>query len=211
MTGAHSSRRTSVSRRSLAVGAALVAATTSLSASTAEVPRWRTTQGDLRVTCPLTVGGSFEARTSALTGTLSLAGTEPPSFDGAISVDLRQLTTGIDLRDRHMRDSYLETGKGAAYEAAVLSALRLGKGTIETAQGRLPFAGTLTLHGVERQLAGEAEVRRDGSNVRISASFPIALSDFGIPKPQYLGVGVKNEVQVKVALTASPDTAGAPR
>ena len=40
----------------------------------------------------------------------------------------------------------------------------------------------------------------------MEASFLVKLADFGIPKPQYLGVGVKSEVQVKVTLTGTPAT-----
>jgi hypothetical protein len=35
----------------------------------------------------------------------------------------------------------------------------------------------------------------------------VTLADFAIPKPQYLGVGLKNDVQVKVSLNATTDSA----
>lgn len=37
--------------------------------SEAQTRAWTTRTGDVRVTCPLTVGGTFEARTTALQGT----------------------------------------------------------------------------------------------------------------------------------------------
>ena len=40
----------------------------------------------------------------------------------------------------------------------------------------------------------------------MEASFTVKLADFGIRSPQYLGVGVKSEVQVRVGLTATPVT-----
>ena len=79
----------------------------------------------------------------------------------------------------------------------------------ETFQGHTVFTGTLQLHGTKNKVEGVATIRREGSRVRVEAGFPVALADFGIPKPQYLGVGVKSTVQVKVALTAIPE--GAPR
>jgi hypothetical protein len=48
-----------------------------LPGGTAETPRWRATEGEVRVICPLTVGGSFEARTAALGGVLAVAAAEP--------------------------------------------------------------------------------------------------------------------------------------
>jgi polyisoprenoid-binding protein YceI len=177
----------------------------------AETPRWRATQGEVRVICPMTVGGSFDAKTAALDGVLATASDKPPAFDGSLRVDLRTLSTGIDLRDEHLRAKYLEVGKGPAYEAAVLADLHLGQGALDTLSGRTSFTGTLALHGTTRPVAGQAEIHRDGAAVRVTASFPLTLTDYGIAKPQYLGVGVRNEVQVKVSLVAVPEPAGAAR
>jgi hypothetical protein len=40
--------------------------------------------------------------------------------------------------------------------------------------------------------------------VDLQATFPVTLSEFGIARPAYLGVGVADVVQVKVALSAQP-------
>jgi len=158
----------------------------------------------VRVVCPLTVGGSFEARATSFSGTVALAAPRPAAFAGDLKVDLRTLDTGIDLRNQHMRENYLEVGKGEGYEAAVLSDIRLGDVDATTFQGRTPFTGTLLLHAARKAVTGEAEIRRDGSDVRVAANFPVRLDDFGIPPPRYLGVGVKNEVQVKTSFVATP-------
>lgn len=169
---------------------------------------WQVARGDVRVVCPMTVGGSFEAKTSALTGTLVLTAARPAAFSGTLAVDLRSLDSGIGLRNEHLRDNYLEVGKGDGYQQAVLSDLRL-EGDAATVQGRTGFSGRLRLHGTTREVKGQADVHRDGGSVRVDASFPVTISDYGIPKPQYLGVGVRNEVQVKVSLVATPAAAAA--
>jgi polyisoprenoid-binding protein YceI len=56
----------------------------------------------------------------------------------------------------------------------------------------------LLVHGTRKPVSGQIQVTRTGSDVRIDASFPVNLPDFGIPEPRYLGVGVKDQVQVKV-------------
>lgn len=173
---------------------------------------WKVGGGEVRVVCPLTVGGSFEARTISLTGKLSLTTAHPPAFAGELVVDLRTLDTGIDLRSEHMRTQYLEVGRGPGFEAAVLSDLALGDVDVDTFRGRTTFSGNLQLHGAKKAIRGDATIRREGGAVRVEASFPIKLADFGIPSPQYLGVGVRSEVQVKVALTSTPETPeGSPR
>jgi polyisoprenoid-binding protein YceI len=165
---------------------------------------WRIGRGEVRVVCPLTVGGSFEAKTTSLSGTLALETARPAAFVGGLSVDLRTLDTGIGLRNAHLRDNYLEVGKGPLFERAVLSEIRLAGGEAEAFEGRSGFTGSLWLHGRSRPISGHAELRREGSSVRVEASFPVTLDDYGIEKPRYLGVGVKSVVQVKVSLTATP-------
>ena len=166
----------------------------------ADPPSWRVVQGDVRILCPMTVGGGFEIRTSALVGTLALAGSRPTALGGELVVDLSALQTGIALRDTHLRDSYLEVGKGQGFEKAVLSGLNLGDVDPGTFEGRTAFTGDLALHGTKVQVKGDAEIRREGSSFRVSATFPVRISYHGIPKPQYLGVGVRDEVLVKVTL-----------
>jgi polyisoprenoid-binding protein YceI len=174
------------------------------SAVAGESLSWRVVQGDVRVACPLTVGGSFEAKTTSLTGTVTLAASQSAAFAGDLSVDLRTLDTGIDLRNHHLRDNYLEVEKGESFDRAILSHIHLGDVDPGSFQGKTRFTGDFLLHGTKKTIEGEAEIRREGRAVRVEASFPIAVSDFGIAKPQYLGVGVKNEVKVMVTLLAEP-------
>jgi polyisoprenoid-binding protein YceI len=149
------------------------------------------------------IGGSFEARSRALSG--SLTG-EPGSgaFAGSLAVDLRTLDTGIGLRNDHMRDRYLEVHKGEGYDHAVLSDVRLANPAVEASGGTSPFTAALQLHGLTRPIAGEARLSSRGSDVRVEASFPLDLTEFGIESPRYLGVGVRDQVTVRVTFTAAP-------
>jgi polyisoprenoid-binding protein YceI len=163
--------------------------------------QWDVERGEVRVVCPLTVGGSFEAHTREVKGRLSLARSHPTTLEGGLAVELRTLETGISLRDEHLREKYLEISRGEGYDKAALSNLVVGETDPDTFQGRTPFTATLDLHGVSKTISGQAEVRRTGPSVRVEASFTLSLSQFGIPEPRYLGVGVKEDVQVKVLLT----------
>jgi polyisoprenoid-binding protein YceI len=164
---------------------------------------WTIASGDVRVTCPLTVGGSFEARTMSLSGTLA-ADAAAPTLKGELSVDLSTLDTGISLRNEHLRDNYLEVGKGSGYDRAVLSSIDIGSLATGIRDGSRPFSARLRLHGKEQPISGRATLNRRGDSVRVEASFPVRLADFGIPDPRYLGVGVGKEVTVRVTFTANP-------
>jgi len=185
---------------------ALVALALSLAvprAQAGEAGSWSVVSGEVRVVCPMTVGGIFQAQTGAIRGKVTL-GPSAEAFGGDVSVDLATLDTGIGLRNEHLRNKYLEVGRGPAYNRAVLSDIRLGDGDPRSVQGKTHFTGTFLLHGTKGKVAGPATVRQEGKTVRVEASFPVTVSAFGIEKPQYLGVGVKDQVTVNVSLVAEP-------
>lgn len=164
---------------------------------------WNVTGGDVRARCRLTVGGSFDAVTSAISGTLRSDAADAASYPGALRVDLATLDSGIGLRNSHLRDNYLEVERGPEFRHAVLSGIRLedplpaGAGNHETA-----FAATLSLHGVRIAVEGDAELRRRNERIEVEATFPVSLEAFDIPPPRYLGVGVRDEVEITVAFDA---------
>ena len=170
--------------------------------SEAQTRAWTTRTGDVRVTCPLTVGGTFEARTTALQGTLSIA-SAASVFAGELSVELDTLDTGISLRNRHMLDNYLEVHKSEGFETAVLSNIDVGALTSGVPEGKHRFTARLRLHGTTQPVEGQATMSTRQSSVRVDASFPIRISDYGIADPRYLGIGVKNEVSIHVVFVAN--------
>ena len=158
---------------------------------------WGVGSGEVVVVCPLTVGGSFEARTQSVSGQLAVDPAQPSHLTGEIAVDLKTLDTGIGLRNTHMRENYLEVSKGDGFDRAVLSEIVV-KGDAASVTGATTFAATLLVHGTRKPVSGQARISRAGADVRVDASFPVNLPDFGISQPRYLGVGVKDQVQVKV-------------
>jgi polyisoprenoid-binding protein YceI len=128
-------------------------------------------------------------------------------IEGSIEFDLNTLETGIELRDRHMKEQYLHT---ARFPRAVLKLEHMdAKPLTDSSAGSvsLPFRGVLSLHGVERPVGGEARVSQSGSRVGTVATFEIQLGDFGIEVPKYLGIAVAEKVQVKVAFSALVESA----
>lgn len=162
---------------------------------------WRVEQGEVRVICPMTIGGSFDATTTALSGTLAAGAGGTRTLDGSLAVDLRTLDTGIGLRNDHLRGNYLEVEKGPQFGTATLSAIGLGGLDPSAPAGRGTFTGSLTLHGVTQPVTGQVEVRQTGAGLQVRASFPVALMAYGIRKPRYLGIGVKDTVEVEVAFS----------
>lgn len=162
---------------------------------------WRVERGDVSVKCPMTIGGSFDAKTAALTGTVNANG--GAALDGSLAVDLRSLDTGISLRNDHLREKYLEVDKGSGFDRAVLSNITLNGVNTAAPEGKGSFSASLALHGVTKTVSGPVEVRKANTGLRVKASFPVNLPDYNIAEPRYLGVGVKDTVQVDVAFTTT--------
>ncbi len=112
-----------------------------------------------------------------------------------ITVPLANVSTGISLRDRHMKEKYLEVPK---YPAATLT---IARGALkfprdgEKAASEVP--GTLALHGQTRPVSVHYEATDAGATFDAHGSFHVNMNDFGISVPVYLGVTVKPDVDVR--------------
>lgn len=128
---------------------------------------------------------TIDGKGAAATGTINQAGGK---VEGKFSCDLSKLETGIALRDRHMREKYLEVGKYPKAE------LVLDQTTVPATGGTFPWTGKLTLHGQTKPVSGTATA----SGANFSATFTVTLSDYGVDIPAYLGVTVAKDVTVTV-------------
>jgi polyisoprenoid-binding protein YceI len=159
---------------------------------------YRISGGEVTVLCPLTVGGSFEAKTKTLSGEIAPAADQSGAVSGTLKVELQTLETGIGIRDRHMRNNYLEVEK-PGFSTATIDDIR-----VEKLDGKTTFTGVLSLHGQKKKISGAADLQQRDGSIKVQAQFALKVSDFEIPAPTYLGVGVRDEIQIKVALTATP-------
>lgn len=113
-------------------------------------------------------------------------------------VPLDTLKTGIDLRDRHMREKYLETGKFPFATLVVDKAtLKLPEADGQTVQAK--GKGQFTVHGVTREQAFAYTAQRAGGVDQITATFRTNFRDHGVSVPSYLGITVKPEIDVEVS------------
>jgi len=174
-----------------------IALMTAAAAPAGAADAYKVSSGEITVMCPLTVGGSFEAKTKNLSGDVTPASDEQGAVRGALKVELQTLATGISIRDRHMKDNYLEVAKGPEFATAIIDDIR-----VEKLEGKTVFTGMLSLHGQKRKVTGAAELQEKDGKIRVQAQFPVKVSEFEIPAPTYLGVGVRDEIQVKVSLLA---------
>ena len=149
----------------------------------------------------------FEGVTKRIDGyvLLDAAGLAPASGGEAtevyLEVDLGSLDTGIGLRDRHMRDRYLEVGK---YPYATFA----GKVTRREAGGadtvRVTAHGLLTIHGVARPRELTCAVVSNGAGYRARCAFEVLLSDHQIDIPKVMFLKLANEIGLELDFAVIP-------
>jgi polyisoprenoid-binding protein YceI len=138
---------------------------------------------------------------SGVTGQLKVEGTK---VTGDFNFPLNQFGTGIGLRDKHMKEKYLETGK---YPLAhlVIDQVQVSK-NIEAngfRQKQVPFSGNLTLHGITHSVSGTMDVSTADSATKGDVQFELKIADYNIQVPKYLGVTVADNVQIIVHAEAT--------
>lgn len=128
----------------------------------------------------LTPAGDFKAKGDELKGFATQEGSAVKAEN--IIVPLKNLKTGVPLRDKHMKEKYLQVDKFP--DAVLVSAEgKDGKGK-----------GRIKIKNIEKEIAGTYKV--EGG--QLMADFPLKLSDFGITGIKYMGIGVDDEMKIHV-------------
>ena len=112
--------------------------------------------------------------------------------------------SGNFARDGNARFTVFDTGEfptatleGTLPLPAPLTGLEASGTAAET------FSGTLTLHGVTRDVSFPVEVSRDGVQATATGSFAVLLSDYEMTRPNLFGVVVEDKVELSVSLTGT--------
>jgi polyisoprenoid-binding protein YceI len=111
-----------------------------------------------------------------------------------VVVNLRDLETGISLRDNHMREKYLEVEKypeaTLVVPAAQVAWPEDGKSTEGTAKG------TFTVHGVSKEISFKYKIGNAGGTYTVEGEAPVNFKDHGVNVPSYMGITVKPDITI---------------
>jgi polyisoprenoid-binding protein YceI len=119
--------------------------------------------------------------------------------DGNLVVDvpLANLTTGIALRDQHMKEKYLETGKFPSAALTVARAALKMPAVGASLQADVP--ATVTIHGQTKPLTIHYAATGEAGGFSVDGAFHVKMNEFGIAMPIYASVTVKPDVEVKAS------------
>lgn len=149
---------------------------------------------------------TFGGKTRAVSGSVSLdpAGLAD-SIDVQVNVDMSTLDTGIDMRNKHMRENHLETEK---YPQATFRGGRLSKlSATSLAEGQTVsgiIVGEMELHGVKKPMEAPIDLTLHKGALHVVSRFKIKLPDYNIARPQFLVMKLDEVQSVTVDLEARP-------
>lgn len=142
------------------------------------------------------------------------------SAKARFEVDLASIKTGIEMRDSHMRDNFLETGK---FPKAVFELTKVDSASINKLENqkevKLLLLGNFSLHGVTKPITipatityysenDQTKARADGDLMHIAVNFDLLLGDYGIKRPQMLFMKLDETQKISIDMIAS--TAASP-
>ncbi|HSJ67014.1 MAG TPA: YceI family protein [Anditalea sp.] len=159
--------------------------------STAGAQEFKTKNGNVEFLSKAALN-EFNGKSSNLNGLVDLDKNLIDFF-----VDLNTLKTGIGLRDRHMRENYLETKKFpfAEFTGKIESGADLKIGDSKEVIAR----GKFKIHGVERNISVPGTITRiNKDEIKLEAMFQLLLSDYKIDVPKVVFYELAEEQQVSI-------------
>jgi polyisoprenoid-binding protein YceI len=118
-----------------------------------------------------------------------------------LEVDLASLDTRLGLRNRHMRNNYLEVEefRYAFFEGTIQEVERIGRDHL-----RVWGVGSMEVHGVSRDMRIPCDLSSRGSGYRAQCSFELLLSDFDISIPRIMFLKLANEIRLELDFSVRP-------
>lgn len=136
----------------------------------------------------------FEGVSDKIDGYVVWEGDDPlQKSELYFEVDLNSIDTGIGLRNRHMRENYLETDKFPLAHYTARATKIEKKSATEFA---VTTEGKFFLHGVEKAFTTIGTVTVTGDRYRVQTEFEIKLSDFKIKIPQLMFMKIDENIRL---------------
>jgi len=133
-------------------------------------------------------------------GTTSAIAIDEDAKNVTLTVATGTLTTNVELRDKHMKETYLETPKFPEAKLIIEKSCLALPESGEKA-GECPAA--FTLHGETKGVTVKYKAKVAGGATEVDASFVANFVDHGVQEPKYMGIKVKPQVEVKAKFTTS--------
>jgi polyisoprenoid-binding protein YceI len=144
-------------------------------------------------------GSSFVARTEAVSGTVDYDEAAGLVKTATLVVKADSFRTGMDTRDEHTRDRYLEAARFPEVKFELKDAKVSSRPGSEAT-----VTGTMTIKGVKKSVQVKLAIAGAASAPLVTATFPLNVTEFGIPQPKFAVVKMDPVIQVTAKIVFKP-------
>jgi polyisoprenoid-binding protein YceI len=138
----------------------------------------------------------FEGVTDKIDGYIYWSGVELVSESELyIEVDLNSLDTGIGLRNRHMRENYLETDK---YPLTHFTGKLIEVRKSDSGEYAVTTEGQFFIHGITRKVVINGTMIPVENGFNVKSNFITALTDYKIEVPQLMFFKIDENIKVEL-------------
>lgn len=155
---------------------------------------------------------------NGITGSVSFDPTNvEKTIAGSFSIDTKSMTTGIGMRDEHMKgEAWLDAGKYPTIDFKLKSVSNMKSSKGNTLEGTA--TGDFTMRGVTKTVTApvtlvlmeeneKTKMRAPGDLLQLRSKFSLMLSDFGVKgSPNIVGAKVNDSIEVEVNIVGSNAT-----
>ncbi|MGE5430664.1 MAG: YceI family protein, partial [Syntrophomonadaceae bacterium] len=140
---------------------------------------------------------TFDGTTDKIDGYMAWDGDDILSKNQLyFEVDLRTIDTGIGLRNRHMREDYLETDKYpmTSFKGKIIKADKASDGKLNVVA-----EGNMSIHGVTRPITIRGTLTpSQAGGYRVQSNFEVKLPDYNIPIPQLMFLKISEVMKLNL-------------
>lgn len=115
-------------------------------------------------------------------------------------VDLNTLDSGIERRDRDMRNTYLESDKYPFAEFTGEFTEGLGELSSGNPVKNVAAKGTFTMRGIDKEMVVDGTITVSDNSLLLEASWTVLLKDFDIERPGILFYELAEEQTVNIKI-----------
>jgi polyisoprenoid-binding protein YceI len=123
------------------------------------------------------------------------------------TLPVKSLTTGMSLRDEHMRRLVFTNPDGSMPDVTFVSSEATCSPDGTKRQATCTVSGDLAIRGILRPFTITLLVSRAGAGFRAAGDGVVKLSTYGIEQPAQLGVRTGDDVKLHLDFTARPSDA----
>lgn len=142
--------------------------------------------------------------TTAVSGQLILLADGAFAPGSSITVDLTSLRSDQSRRDNFIKMNTLETNRFPTARFVPTKAVGLPAPLPTAGEWTFTLTGSLTIHGVEKEVTWDAHAKRDGPALAGDAKLRVRFGDFGMSPPRVLVVlSIVDEIRLEIDVVAT--------